>query len=189
MEKRALIIINCQNDFFEGGSLGVPNSLKIISVINRVKQKFKIIIFSKDWHLENHTSFKQNGGMWQTHCVQETFGSELHSFIKFNETTDYVIHKGTKSKYDSYSAFYNAKDIGEKTQLNTILKKNSITQIYICGLGIEYDIFSTIMDGYRFRYKCYLILDAITGFDKKKVEKKLKYLNNLGVTFLKGEDV
>ena len=184
MNNSALIILGLQNDFLEGGSVAVPESLQIIFSINKFKRKFNNVIFIKDWHQKNHSSFKNYEGKWSTHCIQDTFGSELHKFVDFNESSDIIIHKGTNKNYDSYSAFYNAKEIEERTQLNNILKKKNINKIYICGLPIEYDIYSTVLDGYKQRYECYIIENAISGYDKKNSESKLKYLENLGIKFV-----
>jgi nicotinamidase/pyrazinamidase len=181
MNNSALIIVGLQNDFLEGGSVSVPDSLQIIFSINKFKRQFKNVIFIKDWHQKNHSSFKKYEGIWSTHCIQDTYGSELHKFVDFNESSDIIIHKGTNKNHDSYSAFYNSKEIEERTQLNNILKKNNINKIYICGLPIEYDVYSTALDAYKQRYECYIIKNAISGYDKKKSEDKLKYLEKLGI--------
>ena len=75
--KKALIVVDVQNDFCEGGSLAVPDANKIIPVINSLLPQFELVIFTQDWHPDNHCSF----GLWPTHCVQYTPGAEIHKDI------------------------------------------------------------------------------------------------------------
>lgn len=56
----ALVVVDLQNDFCEGGSLEVRNASEIIPKINEIRQYFNHVIFTKDWHPANHTSFKSN---------------------------------------------------------------------------------------------------------------------------------
>lgn len=76
-------------------------------------------LWTKDWHPENHCSFIKNGGMWLAHCIQETSGSALHSNLEVKKN-EYVVTKGTNSKYDSYSAFKD--DGGSDTGLTSLLR-------------------------------------------------------------------
>lgn len=118
----ALIIIDMQYDFCEGGSLAVPKSNEILSVINSLRDnpKFNYIYISQDWHPENHVSFQINNPgsslfqpfhiqetdqmqmMWPVHCVQNSHGAELHRDLTVRPS-DIKIRKGANPLYDSYS--------------------------------------------------------------------------------------
>ena len=71
-----LLIIDLQNDFMPSGSLPVPDSDKIIPVLNRyidIFESHKLPIYAtRDWHPPNHISFSQYGGIWPMHCVNDT---------------------------------------------------------------------------------------------------------------------
>lgn len=75
--KSALVIVDMQNDFCEGGSLAVPGSLEIFSFINHLRETnmFDLVITSRDWHPQNHVSFAENHP-----------GEELFSKIVVKET-------------------------------------------------------------------------------------------------------
>jgi len=62
IRKRALVIIDVQNDFCQGGSLEVPNSNDVIPLINEIRKRnaFDMIVLSQDWHPANHCSFASN---------------------------------------------------------------------------------------------------------------------------------
>jgi nicotinamidase/pyrazinamidase len=184
----ALLIMHMQNDFIEGGSINIPYSLSLIPIINRLKEKFKYCFFVKDLHPQDHASFIKNGGTLRQHCVNGTEGAELHKWIKISDS-DYVINKGTLTLYDSSSAFYNAKEINKETLLDTILRKNNITNLFMCGVAIENEIFSTTLDAMRQRYHVTIITDASAGLDKKKVEKTLEYCKSMGIQTVNSKDV
>jgi len=93
--KKALIIVDVQNDFCEGGSLAVPGANEIIPYINLLMQDnvYDEIILTQDWHPADHKSFASNNGkkigetiilngipqfMWPDHCVQGTPGADFH---------------------------------------------------------------------------------------------------------------
>jgi len=57
---KALIVVDLQNDFIPGGSLAVPGGHEIIPIINRLEEKFSLVIATQDWHPPNHLSFASN---------------------------------------------------------------------------------------------------------------------------------
>src|SRR3990167_2377293 len=60
MPKKALIMVDLQNDFRQGGSLAVPGADEIISLANQLQPRFDLVIATKDWHPQDHTSFASN---------------------------------------------------------------------------------------------------------------------------------
>jgi nicotinamidase/pyrazinamidase len=54
---KALLVVDLQYDFLPGGKLAVPNGNEIIEVVNRIQEKFELIIATQDWHPQNHKSF------------------------------------------------------------------------------------------------------------------------------------
>ena len=96
---RALILVNCQNDFFEGGSAAVPKASDILPNIKILRQhKFDLVIHCQEWRPSNDSSFYSNnpgatvneihhyvGGRTQTiymdHCIQGTQGANFHKEV------------------------------------------------------------------------------------------------------------
>src|SRR5690554_7954855 len=78
----ALLIVDVQNDFCQGGSLAIAGADAIIPVLNDwidAAIDAGILIFvTRDWHPVGHVSFKQHGGIWPVHCVQDTEGAQFH---------------------------------------------------------------------------------------------------------------
>jgi nicotinamidase/pyrazinamidase len=156
-EKNALLIIDVQNDFCEGGSLAVSGASSIIDVINRMMERFDCIIASKDWHPKDHCSFDT----WPVHCVQNTHGSELHPGLDSKKITK-IIEKGLDSKIDSYSAFLDNDRIS-KTELEDYLRAKKITDLYICGLATDYCVKFTAIDALNLGFNVWLIQNACKG--------------------------
>lgn len=160
--KKALIIVDVQNDFCEGGSLEVPNANTIIPYINKIQQEktYDEIILTQDFHPSNHKSFASNHAgkkvgeviqlndmpqiLWPNHCVQNTKGTEFHSELNIKKVTK-IIQKGKDENVDSYSAFYdNNHQIA--TGLSAYLQKQQITTIEIVGLALDYCVKFTALD-------------------------------------------
>ncbi len=166
--KRALLIVDLQNDFCTGGSLAVSGGDEIIPTINKyikffTSKKFPVFA-SRDWHRKKSTHFKRFGGEWPTHCVQNTKGALFHPKLKLPKEV-VVLSKGMDPKEDSYSAFQ-SKDSNGMSFFN-LLKIFGVNEIYICGLATDYCVRASSLDAIKLGFKVNLLLDAIKAVDLK----------------------
>lgn len=171
--KKALLIVDVQNDFCPGGSLAAPAGNDIIPVINTIMDKFDLVIASKDWHPDKTVHFEK----WPVHCVRATPGAAFHPGLDTTKI-DEVVLKGTSNSDDGYSAFE-----ATNNDLDFLLKKNKITEIFVCGLTTEYCVKSTALDAFNAGFKVYVITDA-TGAVAAHIgdeEKALKDIQEVGV--------
>lgn len=162
--KKALIVVDVQNDFCEGGALAVPNANEIIPYINLLMDdnQYNEIILTQDWHPANHKSFASNNDrkvgdniilngipqfMWPDHCVQGTFGAEFHKDLNVSKVTK-IIQKGTNVEIDSYSGFQDNNHF-MKTGLADYLKYHDIQLVEIVGLALNYCVRFTCMDAVK----------------------------------------
>lgn len=165
--KKALIIVDMQNDFCQGGALEVPNANDIIPYINSLtaQNHYDEIILTQDFHPANHKSFASNNDkkvgesiilngtsqfMWPDHCVQGTFGAEFHKDLDINKVTK-IIQKGTDPEVDSYSGFQDNNQ-SSKTELDDYLKSKNIELVEIVGLALDYCVKYTCLDAVRNGY-------------------------------------
>ena len=159
--KKALIIVDIQNDFCKGGSLEVADGEKIIPYINHLMKtnNYDEIILTQDFHPAEHKSFAVNNGksvgeiiqlngisqtMWPVHCVQGTSGVEFHPDLEQNKAT-YIIKKGMNPEIDSYSAFFDNQKLSD-TGLSNYLKSKNIETVEIVGLALDYCVKYTCID-------------------------------------------
>lgn len=176
----ALLLVDLQNDFCNGGSLEVLNSESVINTANNIitycQQQNIAIIASQDWHPPDHLSFSINSGIqidredkfnnlrqtwWPVHCVQYQKGAEFHPAL--NKTAiQAIFQKGIDSKIDSYSAFFDD-DNQHATELDYWLKKNKIKHLYIMGLATDYCVKFTVLDAMKLGYQVTVIQDGCRG--------------------------
>lgn len=159
--KRALIIVDVQNDFCEGGALEVPNGSDVVPYINElmIANEYEQIILTQDWHPASHKSFASNNGkqvgdtimlngvkqfMWPEHCVQGTYGAEFHKDLNVAKA-NYIIQKGKNEEIDSYSGFQDNNHF-MKTGLEDYLKYHNIQMVEIAGLALDYCVKATCID-------------------------------------------
>ncbi len=176
MKKKALIIVDIQNDFCPGGALAVKQGDQIVPLINKIQNKFDFIVATQDWHPQNHKSFASNNGkkvgevielnglkqiLWPDHCVQGSRGAALVKDLVIKKIKQ-IFQKGTDPAIDSYSAFF---DNGHKrkTGLDDYLKAQGVQEIYVVGLATDYCVKFTALDAVELGFKTNLIQDACRG--------------------------
>lgn len=156
--KCSLIVVDLQNDFITG-SLAVPGASQIIDRVNGYIKKFEKvgaeIFFTKDWHPITHCSFRENGGIWPTHCVQGSRGAEFHPNLRIPERAR-IIAKGTDPRKEAYSGF-------DDTPLEQELRRLGIAKVFICGVATEYCVRATVLDSLARGFETYLLEDAIAA--------------------------
>jgi nicotinamidase/pyrazinamidase len=199
--KKALIVVDVQNDFCPGGSLAVKDGDKIIPNINKLTSsgEFDIIVASKDWHPQNHISFAKSHGVdpftqvgektvWPIHCVQGSAGAELRPSLD-THNINLIIHKGMDLSHDSYSAF--AEDNGKETGLRDILKGEY--DMYVCGIATEVCVNATALDAFTAwgvnNPDVYVITDACAGITPEGVEDTLNDLVSKGVKLVTTKEI
>ncbi|MFA4647782.1 nicotinamidase [Pyrococcus kukulkanii] len=178
MPEEALIIVDMQRDFMPGGALPVPEGDKIIPKVNeyikRFREKGALIVATRDWHPEDHISFKERGGPWPKHCVQNTPGAE---FVVDLPEDAVIISKATDPEKEAYSGF-------EGTNLAEILREKGVKKVYICGVATEYCVRATALDALKHGFEVYLLKDAVKGITPEGEKEALKEMEKEGIKIL-----
>lgn len=152
--RRALIVVDVQNDFVEGGSLAVTGGREVASRISQHltdhSDDYAVIAASRDWHHGDDT----NGGhfhepgvdpdyvtTWPVHCVQGQPGSDYAPEL----TTDAVTHHVVKGMgVAAYSAFEGVTDAGER--LVDVLRAAGVTAVDVTGIATDHCVRATALD-------------------------------------------
>ncbi|MFN2442127.1 MAG: bifunctional nicotinamidase/pyrazinamidase [Thermoanaerobaculia bacterium] len=203
--KRALILVDIQNDFIPGGSLPVAEGHEVVPVANRIAREFEIVVATQDWHPENHGSFasqhegKNPGEMidlkgvpqvlWPDHCVQGTLGAEFHPDLDTSVFTK-VFRKGTDPGIDSYSGFFDNGHL-KSTGMGEWLQAEGITDVWVMGLATDYCVKFTALDGVKLGLNVRLVEDGCRGvnLEPKDSEIAIEEMRGAGVEIVRSADL
>jgi len=187
--KKALVVVDMQNDFCPGGSLAVNEGDKIVPIINSLMDKFDIVIATQDWHPADHCSFKENGGIWPKHAVQGTNGADLHKDLD-TKPIKMILRKGMNKSMDSYSGFFE-NDKVTSTGLEFFLDDMEIEEVWVCGLARDYCCAYTAIDSKNGGFETFLIEDATRAVDlpEGNAEKMKQQMLDLGIKIVSSRDI
>jgi nicotinamidase/pyrazinamidase len=175
----ALIIVDMQNDFVQGGALPVSGGDELAPIINAYQAMFDLVVATQDWHPANHGSFAANykgkkpgevielNGLsqvlWPIHCVQDTSGADFVPGLSRDKWAA-IFQKGIDPEVDSYSGFF---DNGRRrsTGLGQFLKKQNVTAVYVAGLATDYCVKFTVLDAKALGFATVLVDDACRGVE------------------------
>jgi len=157
----ALIIVDLQRDFLPGGALSVPHGDELVPVVNAYIRLFRDkglpAIATRDWHPPNHCSFREQGGLWPPHCVQDTLGAQFAPGLELPPDI-VIVSKATNFQEEAYSGF-------EGTDLDGRLRVLGVRCLYVGGLATDYCVLSTVRDALTLGYGVFLLKDAIRAVD------------------------
>ena len=138
----AVLVIDVQKDFCPGGSLAIDDGDAVVPVMNQwidaAFLKGVPVYLSRDWHPINHPSFKEQGGDWPPHCIQDTDGAGFHADLRRPENA-VVVTKGVRFDLDQYSAF-------DRTGLGGRLRQDGVRRLWIGGLALDVCVLHSVLD-------------------------------------------
>lgn len=200
----ALIVVDVQNCFVDGGTLPVKGGADVVPVINRLAPAFRNIVITQDWHTPGHASFASThagkkpfetirlayGGqvLWPDHCVQGTADAGLVAGLDL-PTAQLIIRKGFHQDVDSYSAFEEA-DRKTVTGLAGYLKERGIKTVFLTGLATDFCVAWTAVDARKAGFEAYVIEDATRAIDLNgSLAQAWKDMTAAGVKRIQSADI
>lgn len=182
-EKRALIIVDAQKDFFTGGALAVKDAERIIEPLNTLSSAFfeaNFPVFGcRDWHPKHHKSFKPDGP-YPIHCVQGTPGAELHPDLATDGV--FIVDKAYDKNDENMSAFADGR-------LLEMLKMTAVRGVYIGGVSTEFGVKATALDSIKAGFPTFVIWEAvITSRPDGEIDTAIAELVRAGVQFISMEE-
>jgi len=184
----ALILVDIQNDFCPGGALAVSEGDQIVPAANRLMSKFRLVISTEDWHPANHISFQERGGPWPPHCVQGTWGAELHPDLQTGAIAHYF-RKASSPDKDDYSEFAGKDDRGRT--LNEVLRSHGVKELFVVGLATDYCVLETVLDGLKHGYEVCVVTDAVRAVNVRPDDgdAALQKMSDRGARLVTSEEV
>ena len=178
-EQDALLIVDVQNDFCQGGALAVPGADEVIPFINRLAPAFQHVLLTQDWHPAGHSSFASaHPGqqpfatmqmpygaqtLWPDHCVQGSRGADFHPDLRVQQA-QLIIRKGCRPDIDSYSAFYE-NDRTTPTGLAGYLRECGLRRLYLVGLATDFCVAYSAIDARREGFETLVLLEGCRAID------------------------
>jgi nicotinamidase/pyrazinamidase len=179
MAAAALVVIDLQLDFCPGGALAVAHGDAVVGPVNRLIDRFDVVILTQDWHPAGHLSFAANHAgaapfstiaapygpqvLWPSHCVQGTPGAGFHPGLRADRA-DLILRKGFRPAIDSYSAFFE-NDRTTPTGLAGYLRERGIGRLAFAGLATDYCVRYSAVDAARLGFAATVIEDACRAID------------------------
>ncbi|MBB3141823.1 nicotinamidase [Halomonas organivorans] len=162
----ALLVVDMQNDFCEGGALAVAGGNALVAGINAeiaaARAADAPVVASRDWHPIDHVSFAHRGGPWPVHCVQDTPGAAFHPDLDLDDST-LRVSKACAFDADAYSAF-------DGTGLAGYLRERGIERVIVCGLALDVCVRATVLEASREGFTTLLLESLSAAVDPGAVE-------------------
>ncbi len=192
MNSQALVIVDMLYDFIDG-------SLACANAENAVKETLRFIdsktagqegdaseildtfpiLFVRDHHPSDHSSFSTNGGTWPEHCVAGTHGGEIHEDLLPYVNEELVFDKGRDRAVEQYSGFEGSNSAGQS--LGEVLGLLDATEVYVCGIATEYCVRNTCEDLHKAGFRVKLLKDCLAYVDRQGHEDALKAMQEEGI--------
>ena len=199
MPNEALVVIDMQNDFCEGGALAVPGANAIVPLVNRLIGRLDHVVLTQDWHPPGHASFASSWKdaepftsvqfpygpqvLWPEHCVQGTPGAAFHPALDIPHA-ELVIRKGYHPAIDSYSAF--RENNGKTpTGLTGYLRERGLERVTLCGLATDFCVFFSAIDAREAGFETAIVLEASRALDTDgSLARALSAMRDAGIELL-----
>ena len=172
---RALIIVDVQNDFCEGGSLAVAGGAAVAKgislVLARAAARWQHVVATKDWHIDPGTHFSDHPNYldtWPPHCVVGSGGAEFHPELR-TEQIEAVFHKGEHKA--AYSGFEGKTETGET--LADWLRARSVTEVEVVGIATDHCVRATALDAKAEGFATTVVLELTAGVSAGTTEAAL----------------
>lgn len=184
---RALIVVDVQNDFCEGGSLAVAGgadvAAAITDLIGQAQAGYRYVVASRDHHIEPGDHFGEHPdyvNSWPPHCVAGTEGVGFHpnfAPVVASGAIDAVFDKGAYAA--AYSGFEGTDENG--STLAQWLRAREVTEVDVVGIATDHCVRATALDAVREGFTTNVLLDLTAGVAEATTERALEELRGAGV--------
>ena len=192
MKNNALVVVDMLYDFIDGSLAcqnaenAVKETLKYIDIQTKGQggEEHEIldtfpILFIRDHHPADHSSFVEFGGIWPSHCVAGTRGGEIHEDLLPYACEELTFDKGCDKAVEQYSGYEGVNDAGQS--LGEILELLDTTDVYVCGIATEYCVRNTCEDLLKAGFKVHLLKNCLAYVDHEGHLKSLKEMAQEGI--------
>ncbi len=187
MTKRALIIVDVQNDFCEGGSLAVASGAAVAGRISHLVENrrgdFDEIVATADWHIDpgDHWSDEPDYvDSWPVHCRAGSHGAEFHRHLL--RALDHVSEVFRKGQFGpGYSGFEGTAASDDSTPLADWLHARDITDVDVVGIATDHCVRATALDAQKAGFTTSVFTDFTAAVHPENTDDLVVELGAAGV--------
>lgn len=175
--KKALIIVDIQNDFVEGGSLAVAGGTdlanRLAAHLKDNHEKYDIIVTTQDWHIEPKGHFSETPDFvdtWPVHCVADEFGSRIVAPLAerigelvVNDNIDYV--RVVKGEYTAAYSGFEGYVVNSGDALEEDLSIAGVTHVDVVGIATDYCVKATALDAKKAGFNTTVLKEFTVGIN------------------------
>lgn len=179
---KALIIVDVQNDFCEGGSLAVKGGAAVAERLPGfvANHPYDHVVATADFHIDPGEHFSSKPDFvksWPVHCVAHTIGSELHPALA-GVPIDAVFHKGA---YEAAYSGFEGSHYEDETPLADWLAEHGVESVDICGIATDYCVQATALDAVEAGLATRLLLDLCAGVAPATSQSAVETMRAAGI--------
>lgn len=185
---KALLIIDVQNDFCEGGSLAVEGGAAVASKISAYldNAEYDLVFASRDWHDPigtNSGHFAEAGSApnfvttWPIHCVAGTNGASYHPNLA-TDRVDIHIYKGQGT--NGYSIFEGVDE--NNNSFESLISENSITRVDVVGIATDHCVLASAMDARKHGLEVNVLVNLTAGVAPAAIEAAIDQMVDAGIS-------
>lgn len=190
---RALVLVDIQNDFCEGGSMGVDGGGAVAERaaervladrLGHTQPDYDAIVVTADWHVDPGEHWATTGEpnfstTWPVHCAVGSSGAEFHPSLRpALGHVDEIFRKGMTEA--AYSGFEGVAAGDERTGLTAWLRHHGVTDLDVGGIATDYCVRATVLDALREGFTVRLLTDTIAGVAPGSTDAALVEMTDAG---------
>jgi nicotinamidase/pyrazinamidase len=185
MTRRALVVVDVQNDFCEGGALAVQGGTAVarrIAGYLAADHGYDTVVATRDWHVEPGRHFSEQPDFvktWPAHCVADTPGAAFHPALA-DAPYDQVFSKG---QYDDGYSGFDGTDARTRP-LSAYLRALDITDVDVAGIATDHCVRATALDAVHLGWRTRVLTDLVAGVAPDTVEAARAQLSTAGVALV-----
>jgi len=184
---RALLVIDVQNDFCEGGALAVAGGAAVAGKISKFLEStsYDLVVASRDWHdADNNNSghfadsdtepdYKTN---WPVHCVAETNGAQYHPNLKTEDIGEHIFKGQGQNGYSIYEGITKS---GQT--FHELLAAHQIDEVDVVGIATDHCVLASALDSKSHGLKVRVISSLTAGVSEVTTEAAIDRMIDSGI--------
>ncbi|RNE49682.1 nicotinamidase [Corynebacterium alimapuense] len=179
--RRALVIVDVQNDFCPGGALATDRGAEVAGLIGRYQdehgQGYAHVVATQDWHIDPGAHFSSTPDYldtWPVHCVADSHGAAFHPELQLSGIEE-IFRKGAYTA--AYSGF---EGHAEGVSLAQWLRQRDVDKLDVVGIATDHCVRATVLDGLAEDFEVRVLTDLCAAVDPDRAEETLFELVSAG---------